>query len=220
MSDAARTQLPLRAGTTDAAVAPADASGPSAATPADASGPSAATPADVTSAVTPAVTSLAPAVATGPDTDAHPDARSDGSTRHSSADPGARVPSRVAAALLGGVSAFQVALAAGAPWGEAAWGGASATVPAGLRVASGVAAIVWSGGALVALRLGGHETWAPVPDRWLRRTTIGLAAWSGVGALMNLASPSVLERAIWAPTSLAMAATLALTAARGRRDPS
>ncbi len=131
--------------------------------------------------------------------------------------PAVRGTSRVAAALLGAVGGFQLALAAGAPWGEAAWGGASPTLPAGLRVASGVAAVVWSGAALVVLRQGGHETWAPVPDRWLRRTTIVLAAYSGVGVLLNLASRSELERALWTPTTLAMAVTLTVCAARGRR---
>jgi len=138
---------------------------------------------------------------------------------HAPADHRARLTSRLAAGLLGALGGFQLALAAGAPWGEAAWGGTSSTLTPGLRIASGVATVVWSGAALVTLRQGGHDSWAPLPDRWLRRTTIGLAAYSGLGVLMNLASRSELERAIWAPTTIAMAITLGLTARWGRRAP-
>ena len=130
--------------------------------------------------------------------------------------PAARVTSVIASGAIGALAAFQLGLAVGAPWGEAAWGGASSTLAPGLRVASAVASVVWSGAALVALRQGGHESWAPVPDRWLRRVTIGLAGYTGLGVLMNLASRSELERAIWAPTSLVIAVGLGLTAAWGR----
>jgi len=87
----------------------------------------------------------------------------------------------------------------------------------GLRVASGVAAVVWLGVAAVALRQGGRETWAPVPDRWLRRATLGLAGYTALGTALNLASRSELERAIWSPTTLAMAVSLGLAATWGRR---
>ena len=140
-------------------------------------------------------------------------------SRHAPADDRARLTSRLAAGLLGALGGFQLALAAGAPWGEAAWGGTSSTLTPGLRIASGVAVVVWSAAALVTLRQGGHDTWAPLPDRWLRRTTIGVAGYSGLGVLMNLASRSELERAIWAPTTLAMAIALGLTARWGLRAP-
>lgn len=132
-------------------------------------------------------------------------------------DRAAPVAGAVAAGLLGALSAFQLALALGAPWGEAAWGGRHAELPTGLRAASAVSAVVWSGAAAVALRQGGRDTWAPVPDRWLRRTTAGLALYSGVGVVMNLASRSELERAVWVPVTLAMAVSLGLTSAGGRR---
>ena len=46
-----------------------------------------------------------------------------------------------ATAGLAVVAAFQVALAAGAPWGRAAWGGQhQGRLPARLRIASAVAA--------------------------------------------------------------------------------
>lgn len=123
----------------------------------------------------------------------------------------------VAAALSAVVAAFEAALAAGAPWGAAAWGGQHEQLGPGLRVASGVAAVVWVGVAAVASRQGGWPSPAPVPDRWLRRTTIGLAAYTGVGVLLNLASGSDVERAIWVPVSALLAVSLGVAAARGRR---
>ncbi len=49
----------------------------------------------------------------------------------------------VAVVLLSIIAAFQLALALGAPWGEAAWGGQNPGVlPRGLRIASGIAALV------------------------------------------------------------------------------
>ena len=57
----------------------------------------------------------------------------------------------VAVALSGALVAFQVALAAGAPWGEVSWGGGHVGVlPEQLRVASGVSAVLWSGALLAA----------------------------------------------------------------------
>jgi hypothetical protein len=94
-----------------------------------------------------------------------------------------------------GVGLFQVALALGAPWGAAAWGGAHAGVlPAGFRVASGVSALVWAGVAAVAAgRLLG-----PVGRR---RLLVGAAAYLTLGIVMNAASPSGIERAVWVPAT-------------------
>ncbi|MGH2547220.1 MAG: hypothetical protein ACRDHJ_10140, partial [Actinomycetota bacterium] len=66
-----------------------------------------------------------------------------------------------AAALLAAVgftaiSAFQVALALGAPLGGASWGGRhSGRLPAGFRVASAFAVVVWMLAALIVLARGG-----------------------------------------------------------------
>ena len=53
------------------------------------------------------------------------------------------------------IAAFQVALALGVPWGRAAYGGTSATLQPELRVASGVATVVWLLAAAVVLGRGG-----------------------------------------------------------------
>jgi hypothetical protein len=118
-------------------------------------------------------------------------------------------PSRVAlaaASLLVGIAAFQVALAVGAPWGRAAWGGAhSGVLPPGLRVASGLSVPVDLAFAAVALgRL--------VPGRGRRAALWGLTAYSGVASALNLATPSPVERAIWAPVALTLAVLFAVLA--------
>ena len=47
---------------------------------------------------------------------------------------------------------FQAALAAGAPWGDAAWGGGNAHLSAGQRAASAVAAAVYVAATLIVCR--------------------------------------------------------------------
>ena len=114
-----------------------------------------------------------------------------------------------AALLLGGISVFQVALAAGAPWGRVAWSGAhDGTLPPHLRAASAVAAALW-GAATVAV-----ATEAPRSVRGQRRLLRGVGGVCAVGAALNLASPSPAERALWAPVSAAVA-VLTWRAARG-----
>jgi hypothetical protein len=114
------------------------------------------------------------------------------------------------AVLACGVGAFQVALVLGAPWGEAAWGGAySGVLPIGFRVASGVAAVLWAGVAAVSagrlLGLVGR-----------RRLLLGAAIYSTIGIAMNAISPSSTERTIWVPVT-AVGAGLAWMAWRESR---
>ena len=110
--------------------------------------------------------------------------------------------------LLGGITGFQVALAAGAPWGRLAWGGShEGTLPDGLRVASGAAAVVW-GAATVAVAA---ELPRPVAGR--RLVLRGVGTVCAAGAVLNLVSPSPAERTLWAPVSAAVA-VLAWRAAR------
>lgn len=94
-----------------------------------------------------------------------------------------------------GAGLFQVALAAGAPWGAAAWGGAhDGVLPPALRAGSAVAALVWAGVAAVAAgRLLG-----PVGRR---RLLLGAAVYTTVGIVMNAASPSGLERSVRVPAT-------------------
>jgi hypothetical protein len=110
----------------------------------------------------------------------------------------ARSAAGVAAVGFIAVACFQAALALGAPWGRAAWGGAHERLPNGLRIASGFAVAFWLATALVLLARVGYE-WSPFPvsvARWGTWVLFGLLV---VGTLMNLASRSRLERLIQTP---------------------
>ena len=109
------------------------------------------------------------------------------------------VTRKILAVLLFVFAGFQACLALGMPWGSAAWGGASEGVlPAGLRVASGLAAVVWTWVALVVL---GRFLAA----RGRRRLLLLLAIGMTLAVVMNLSTPSVIERAVWTPFSLVAA---------------
>lgn len=98
------------------------------------------------------------------------------------------------------VASFQAALALGAPWGQAAWGGAHHRLPKGLRVASGFAVIFWLAAALVVLARVGYG-WSPIPVSMARWGTWVLFGLLVAGTLMNLASRSRLERRIQTPVA-------------------
>lgn len=103
-------------------------------------------------------------------------------------------------ACLGGITAFQVSLAAGAPLGVLAYGGGhEGVLPTSLRVTSAVASLVW-GGALVAVATG-----RPHEARWQRVLYSGVAGVAGLGAMVNLASPSLPERFLWVPVTAVLA---------------
>jgi len=114
------------------------------------------------------------------------------------------------------VVGFQVSLAAGAPWGAAAWGGAdSGHLSAELRVASSIAACFWLLAALTALSRGGI-TASPIPYWFSRRAMWALTALLAVGTVMNAASLSRWERFGWAPFVLVLT-VLSLQLARSSR---
>lgn len=116
------------------------------------------------------------------------------------------------------LAGFQVALAAGAPWGRAAWGGAhEGRLPAGLRIASGVAALVWIAGALVVLGRVGYEVSALALSvtRWGTWVLFGLLV---LGAVMNLASRSRWERFLWSPIAALLAVLCLMVALESPPD--
>jgi hypothetical protein len=108
---------------------------------------------------------------------------------------------RIALTLLAGTGAFQVALAAGAPWGAASWGGsAPGVLPTSLRVGSGVSVLVYIGLVVVVAtdRLGSTAR---------RRLLTGASLLMALGTLMNVATPSPVER-LWAPVAATLAVVL------------
>lgn len=124
---------------------------------------------------------------------------------------------RASAALFGGLAVFQVGLAAGLPWGVAAWGGAHpGHLPTGFRLASAASAVVWAAIAveLAAPRLTRPEHQGHQGHRGRRRLLTVLTAVMVLAAVMNAASPSPVERAIWTPFALVQ--ILLLWAARRR----
>ncbi|MGN6271824.1 MAG: hypothetical protein ACTHMQ_01915 [Protaetiibacter sp.] len=119
-----------------------------------------------------------------------------------SLDPFTPVAGVVAAVLYLALAGFQLALALGAPWGRAAYGGQHpAAVPARLRVSSAVATVVWAAVALIVARRAGFALWAPLPDAWLPVAVWVVTGLGVVAIVMNAITPSRIERAIWLPVS-------------------
>lgn len=102
------------------------------------------------------------------------------------------------------LAAFQAALAAGVPWGRAAWGGKQAILPQNLRVASAVSMVVWILAALVVLDRAGIP-FVDLPDVVSTWGTWALVVLLPIGVIMNFASSSPYERYGWAPVALTLA---------------
>ena len=101
------------------------------------------------------------------------------------------------------VIGFQVALAAGVPWGKYAMGGAyPGQFPPELRVGAIVQAIILALLALVVLSHAGMALpkWSKA-SRWMIWVIV---AFSALSLVLNLITPSADERAIWAPVALVM----------------
>jgi hypothetical protein len=102
-----------------------------------------------------------------------------------------------------GVIAFQLALAAGAPWGEYAMGGGfPGQFPPELRVAAIVQAVILALLTMVVLARAGVALprWSRT-SRWIIWVVV---VFSALSLVLNLITPSASERAIWAPVALVM----------------
>jgi hypothetical protein len=113
----------------------------------------------------------------------------------------ARFAAIVFAGWIAAVALFQLALAAGAPWGEYAMGGAfPGAFPPAMRLAALVQVPILGVVALVVLARAGLVLpgWARI-SRVLVWVVVGLLA---VSVVLNLITPSYLERLIWAPVAL------------------
>jgi hypothetical protein len=121
------------------------------------------------------------------------------------------------ATLTGIVVVFQLALALGAPWGAYAMGGAfPGRYPPSLRALAVLQVFALSAFAVIVLsraKLGFRRVAAP--SRWLIWIVVTLCA---VSLLLNLATPSAGERAIWAPVALGLLTT-SLWVAISSRSP-
>jgi hypothetical protein len=118
----------------------------------------------------------------------------------------ARFAAVLAAVGFAFLAVFQAALAAGAPWGHAAWGGENAHLSTGQRVASAVAVIIYVAAALIVLGRAGII--------WRARSNAALFCWGtwffavamAIGAVPNFASQSGWENFIFGPLALVLAA--------------
>lgn len=114
---------------------------------------------------------------------------------------------RLAALVYGSVSLgvilFQLALAAGAPWGAYAMGGAfPGQFPPELRVAAVVQAVILALLALVVLARAGMAL--PNRSRASRWLIWIVVVFSTISLVLNTLTPSADERAIWMPVALVM----------------
>lgn len=101
---------------------------------------------------------------------------------------------KIAAALFLVIAAFQAALAAGAPWGGASYGGGHrGTLPARLRASSAGATLLYGGLSALTLTTRGRIA--------KRRVLTVVTAVMALGTAMNLASPSRVERTVWTPVA-------------------
>ena len=97
------------------------------------------------------------------------------------------------------IAIFQLALALGAPFGSAAWGGKyPGKLPRQLRISSAVAVVVWLILAIVVLARAGLGPIA-LPEGLTYWATWGVVLLSIVGAVVNFASSSRYERFGWGP---------------------
>ena len=114
--------------------------------------------------------------------------------------------------LLAIITIFQIALIAGAPWGEFAFGGRNkGTLPRNLRVGSAISCFLYLG-------IGGHFlAQIGVFPQLLESNLNTLANWSNVGIfslalVMNTITPSKKERLLWAPVTLVLLASSVIIA--------
>jgi len=133
----------------------------------------------------------------------------------------ARIGATIAAVLFTLVALFQLAVVLGAPLGEYTQGGANkGTLPTQGRIFAGVSAVLVL--VMAAAMLARTERG---PLRSAPRRLIAVLAWittayAGVGVILNLITPSAVERAVWAPVTAVMFAACLVTMmkTRGRAE--
>jgi hypothetical protein len=107
----------------------------------------------------------------------------------------------VATVVLALVMLFQLLLAAGLPFGRAAWGGEHRVLPVSLRVGSLLSAFVLGGAAWVVLARAGL---VGVDSVWVRVGTWVFAGLFALNTVGNLASKSAAERYGMTPVTVVL----------------
>lgn len=110
----------------------------------------------------------------------------------------ARNAAITAAVLLAGVAVFQVALAAGAPWGRMSYGGQAETVdgvlPGSYRALSAVAVVILLFAAWIVLARAGVVGSGPLSPGFLRVAVWVVFGYLVLNTVMNLTSSHAGER--------------------------
>lgn len=105
------------------------------------------------------------------------------------------------AVLQAAVAMFQLLLAAGLPFGAAAWGGRHRVLPTNLRIGSAAAAAVLMSGAWIILARANVARPGP-GSRFIRGTCWVFAGYLAFNTLANAASTSMMERVILTPVTV------------------
>lgn len=105
--------------------------------------------------------------------------------------------------VLGCLALFQVALAAGAPWGRLAWGGQHVVLPPALRVGSAVSVLLYAAIALVVLAAADGA--GPLPGGVGEVGIWVLVGYFTLGVGMNAISRSRPERLVMTPVAAVLA---------------
>ncbi|HWK77755.1 hypothetical protein [Microbacterium sp.] len=114
--------------------------------------------------------------------------------------------------ILALLAVFQIALAAGAPWGHFAWGGQHRVLPRNLRIGSVVSIVIYAVIAFVAWeRVGASSV---LPDVVAQVAMWVVFAYFAIGIVMNAISRSKPERYTMTPIVLVLA-VLSLLIAMG-----
>lgn len=106
------------------------------------------------------------------------------------------------------VAAFQLALVAGAPWGEFTLGGRwRGALPPDLRAIPLVSAALLVAMAVVVAARAGLFADPPFSEGVAAGWAWAVVAYCAVGSVANAATPSRRERALWLPVVLGMLAS-------------
>jgi len=108
----------------------------------------------------------------------------------------------MAAVVFAGLFIFQILLAAGVPWGRAAFGGASDILTPGLRIASVISALLFLGAIWAVLTSAAVITVGQGVRRIARWAMWGYVVLFSLSALLNFASSSPWERFGMAPLAV------------------
>ncbi|MBG0510475.1 hypothetical protein I3J13_16970 [Agrobacterium sp. MOPV5] len=105
--------------------------------------------------------------------------------------------------ILLALSLFQIALAAGAPFGRLAWGGAHRVLPVRRRIASASAPLIYAFFASFPLQKAGYaHIW---PSGWIEPGIWIIACYLAVSAGLNAMSKSRPERLVMTPVAAVLA---------------